>query len=282
MSEKRWICATCSEGFTRSYSADRHIRNLHSGLAKKVRLIDYIIGRVSGEYFPADPLIYRHAKEQWSLSQSHVISHESLSAADSFQWQPITDTRKDVNQQSPHYEMHRSREVPVLGAERGKRDQCRIPIASPRLEEVKKLLTSFSHPGEEPPLFVEQTLANLSNRIIENGGNDSFLEGPLNQLRDYANLTEAAGLSRTMKNEAKPSRLISEIVREDQQVSNPFAGILPMDAIDKLRQIEDQLKPFRSSEYIHNKINELVTRFNQTGDPSIFGQALVNCLNNLS
>lgn len=137
---------------------------------------------------------------------------------------------------------------------------------------------SFSHPGEEPPIFVEQTLANLSNRIIKNRGKDSFLEGHLNEVRDYAKLTGAAGLSRR----SKPSKLISEIVREDQQVSNPSAGNLPMDAIDKLRQIEDQLKPFRSSEYIHNKINELVSRYNQTGDPSVFGQALVNCLNNLS
>jgi hypothetical protein len=85
-----------------------------------------------------------------------------------------------------------------------------------------------------------------------------------------------------MKNEAKPSKLISENVREGQQDSNTSAANRPMDAIDKLRHIEDQLKPFRSSEYIHNKINELVTRYNQTGDPSIFGRALVNCLNNLS
>lgn len=280
MSEKRWICATCSEGFTRSYSADRHIRNLHSGLAKKVRVIDYIVGRISGEFSPADSSFYRHANEQHGLSRSHVLSHEKN--ADRFQWQPITDTRKDVNQPSPHYEMHRSREVPVLGAERGKRDPCRIPAVSPRLEEVKKHLMSFSDPGEEPPIFVERTLAHLSNRIMENGGKDSFLEGPLNEVRDYAKLTEAAGLSRDMENEAEPRKLLSEIIREDHQVSNPSAANLPMDAIDKLRQIEDQLKPFRSSEYIHNKINELVTRYNQTGDPSIFGGALVNCLNNLS
>jgi hypothetical protein len=103
----------------------------------------------------------------------------------------------------------------------------RIPVASPRLEEVKKHLMSFSPPGEEPPIFVKQTLANLSNSIMENGGKDSFLEGPLNEVRDYAKLTEAAGLSRNMKNEAKPSKLISENVREDQQDSNPSAANLP-------------------------------------------------------
>ena len=266
MREKKWICATCSESFTRSYSADRHIRNLHSGLANKVRVIDYIVGRISGEFSPADPSVYRHAKEQRSLNRTHVISHENLSAADGFRGHPITDARNDVNQQSPQNEMHRPREV---------------PLASPKLEEVKKRFMSFSRPGEEPPLFIQQTLDNLSNRIIENGGNDSFLEGPLDELRDYVNLAEDAGLSRNMENEAKPSKLISEI-REDQQVSNPYAANLPMDAIDKLRQIEDQLKPFRSWEYIHNKIHELVTRYYQTGDPSIFGRALVNCLNDLS
>jgi len=77
MSNKRWICATCSEGFTRSYSADRHIRNLHSGLAKKVRLIDYIAGRASGEYFPADPSIYRANKKGHSMLGSSIMSHEN-------------------------------------------------------------------------------------------------------------------------------------------------------------------------------------------------------------
>ena len=79
MSEKRWICATCSEGFTRSYSADRHIWNLHSGLAKKVRLIDYMAGRASGEYFPADPSIYRANKKRHSMLGSSSMSHENIS-----------------------------------------------------------------------------------------------------------------------------------------------------------------------------------------------------------
>src|SRR5215207_1879050 len=73
MNDKTWICATCSQGFTRKYGAKRHILNLHSGKANAVRFIDYVIGRLSGEFFPADPMIYRRPKKQ---STSTVISHD--------------------------------------------------------------------------------------------------------------------------------------------------------------------------------------------------------------
>ena len=50
-----WVCATCPEHFTRKYSASRHNDNLHSGNGLIVTLLDYIVGRVSGQYLPSDP-----------------------------------------------------------------------------------------------------------------------------------------------------------------------------------------------------------------------------------
>jgi hypothetical protein len=49
-----WVCATCSEHFTRKYSASRHNNNLHSGNGQIVRFLDYIVGRASGQYLPSD------------------------------------------------------------------------------------------------------------------------------------------------------------------------------------------------------------------------------------
>ena len=49
-----WVCATCSEHFTRKYSASRHNNNLHSGDGQIVRFLDYIVGRASGQYLPSD------------------------------------------------------------------------------------------------------------------------------------------------------------------------------------------------------------------------------------
>ena len=50
-----WVCATCPEHFTRKYSASRHNDNLHFGNGLIVTLLDYIVGRVSGQYLPSDP-----------------------------------------------------------------------------------------------------------------------------------------------------------------------------------------------------------------------------------
>jgi len=50
-----WVCATCSEHFTRKYSASRHNNNLHFGDGLIVTLLDYIVGRVSHQYLPSDP-----------------------------------------------------------------------------------------------------------------------------------------------------------------------------------------------------------------------------------
>jgi hypothetical protein len=50
-----WVCATCAEHFTRKYSATRHNNNLHAGNGQIVTLLDYIVGRASGQYLPSDP-----------------------------------------------------------------------------------------------------------------------------------------------------------------------------------------------------------------------------------
>jgi hypothetical protein len=49
-----WVCATCGEHFTRKYSATRHNNNLHAGNGLIVTLLDYIVGRASGQYLPSD------------------------------------------------------------------------------------------------------------------------------------------------------------------------------------------------------------------------------------
>ena len=60
MGRPSYVCATCSEHFTRKYSAKRHNQNLHNGAAEIVRLIDYLAGRSSGQYKPDNPFWYKH------------------------------------------------------------------------------------------------------------------------------------------------------------------------------------------------------------------------------
>ena len=55
----KWVCATCSQDFTREYSANRHNHNIHFGKGIIVRFFEYIIGRLRGKYRESDPLIFR-------------------------------------------------------------------------------------------------------------------------------------------------------------------------------------------------------------------------------
>jgi hypothetical protein len=49
-----------------------HSINLHSGSAEVVRFVDYIVGRLDGQYLAEDPSLYR-------IKKSNVLSHENNS-----------------------------------------------------------------------------------------------------------------------------------------------------------------------------------------------------------
>lgn len=54
-----WVCSTCSQGFTRKYSAIKHNLNIHGGTGTIVRFFEYIVGRLEGKYVASDPLLFR-------------------------------------------------------------------------------------------------------------------------------------------------------------------------------------------------------------------------------
>src|SRR5215207_1829836 len=54
-----YVCTICSQTFTRRWRGNTNSINLHSGNAKIVRLVDYIVGRLDGQYFAGDPSLYR-------------------------------------------------------------------------------------------------------------------------------------------------------------------------------------------------------------------------------
>lgn len=71
MGDKIWVCATCSQHFTRKPSGKRHNDNLHSGNSMIVRVLDYMIGRITGQFLPGEPLLYRRKKKQ--LQQNNTF-----------------------------------------------------------------------------------------------------------------------------------------------------------------------------------------------------------------
>jgi hypothetical protein len=61
-----WVCALCSQHFTRKYSAKKHNFELHADTGTIVRFMDYIIGRIDGKFLPDDPSRYYRRRSKWS------------------------------------------------------------------------------------------------------------------------------------------------------------------------------------------------------------------------
>lgn len=259
-----------------------------------MRYIDYIIGRLSGEFSPADPLAYRNRTQQ-GLNQSVVsYEHENLSSlpgtsdaqSDKGRWK--TSIKKDAgnfgySNIGRHDAGGPTSYKQANGQDRGwrKSDMVGFPMTSPRLAEVKNILMSFSAPGKDPPPFVQQTLVNLSSLILERGGDDSFLEQPLKKLRKVVGLNSVFDVLGGLLNPAgRQTETGSESpIQEQTRFHTPSIKNLTQDAINDLEQIRDLLTPSHPPEFVQNKLKELIMSYYRTGDLDIFKRALVDCLN---
>jgi hypothetical protein len=64
MARPRYVCTTCSEHFTRKYSAKRHnITVHHNNGGEIVPLVEYLVRRSSGRYQASDPSWYRRSEK---------------------------------------------------------------------------------------------------------------------------------------------------------------------------------------------------------------------------
>lgn len=73
-----YVCSICAQDFTRKYNANRHNQNIHFGQAEIVRFLEYLVGRVSGKYQPADPLLYGN-KNKKNGGRSTVVHQNEYS-----------------------------------------------------------------------------------------------------------------------------------------------------------------------------------------------------------
>ena len=56
MGRNTWASESCAQNFTSRYSENRHNRNLHDGKGIIVRILDYIVGRLSGQFLSNGPV----------------------------------------------------------------------------------------------------------------------------------------------------------------------------------------------------------------------------------
>jgi hypothetical protein len=63
MGRPNYVCTTCSEHFTRKYSAKTHNITVHDNSGDIVPLLEYLVGRSSGRYHASDPSWYRRSEK---------------------------------------------------------------------------------------------------------------------------------------------------------------------------------------------------------------------------
>lgn len=161
MTFKNYVCTICAQEFTRKYSAIRHNRTLHQGRANIVRVLEYIVGRIRGEYPLADPMLFR--KNRWRSPYGNLSNFPFVSVAHDKPGSPVRE-----NMQSNEYKMKQnSHDESVKGFH-----------LSPKLNEVKSLFASL-YPGVDSDIFVKK----LKVDLINNGGNEAVLDNYLKKLQ---------------------------------------------------------------------------------------------------
>lgn len=177
MGNKILVCALCSQDFTRRYSADRHNQNLHHGQGEIVRMIDYVIGRIAGEYNAANPLAYRTSYEQRASPSagsgakafsfhSSSIAHDSSKGNSS---SALSHTNEYVPNQQPSTNPVRSPTNRIIGTtskvgeiQSRIRNLCDPELADPFLKQLSVALTVNKGNEEE---ILDRCIGALKNKM---------------------------------------------------------------------------------------------------------------------
>ena len=148
-----YVCTTCSEHFTRKYSATRHNLTIHNSRGDIVRLLEYLVGTLSGQYLPSHPSWYRR-NQKWETPTAHNSNNESGLAifADS-----VGDTFRHGNglQQVPQGNIYKNSHYsasPILQATHKPFDQpygTQSQETSLKIKELKTLLNKHDFPHAE-------------------------------------------------------------------------------------------------------------------------------------
>ncbi len=183
MNSKTWVCAVCSQDFTRKYSAHRHSRDLHHGQGIIVRMIDYVIGRISGEYKPGNPLAYRSGYKQ---KDSAFARSDADTKASTFPFASVAHDSPQGNfsKSSPHKKDYAPNQQPKTGSVQ--HSSSLINGFSSKINEIEKLSRTLL-----PPQIAEGLLKELPQKVIDNDGSEDILDLCLQKLRSNMNIMEA-------------------------------------------------------------------------------------------
>lgn len=174
-----YVCAVCSEHFTRKTSGERHNFNIHSGSAEIVSLMEYLVGRGSGKYLPSHPSWFKHNKRNWMSSFNPGKSYplgKVVSDSTSGQFAPVFNRPQEIH----YYDELNSLDSSNLRTKFRSRLFFRSllpPNTMHLLLELEKLL--YKHPNfcDNPPLILQNAINQCSS------GDEKFLFNMLDTLR---------------------------------------------------------------------------------------------------
>jgi hypothetical protein len=284
-----WVCATCAQYFSRRYSADRHNRILHDGKGITVRILDYIVGRVSGQFLPNDPLAYRmkvRNEENVPLVGSHSnnknfwskVIADSTNAMTSNSSKTLPSSQNSMKGKYPDLLAHPTRiagdnkdSFSVLSQESVRRKL--------RLQEFNFLVNKFY-----PQQTASKILALANYHLAQ--GNDDFFEKTLISLRKLKignsfdnSVADSPSLEESYSLGFDPTLLSSKV---DKKVGESQCTAEHEQAKAKLLEIEEVLAPHCPPDFVKNVVKDLIQECNRTGDYGILDEALENHRNNVS
>lgn len=140
-----YVCASCSQTFTRKSSGERHRKNNNLGSAAIVRFMDYLIGRLEGRYQTGDPSLHRQRKNQPNSSFS-LVNYKNAKIANQ-----ISKSRFTI---FPDLTIEGSSQYVTRGDSRVDNNETRDPA------------TNKSPTGNEPNLNQE---GNIESKFQSNG-----------------------------------------------------------------------------------------------------------------
>jgi hypothetical protein len=169
MGRPSYVCAICSEHFTRKYSARRHNHNLHNGAAEIVRLIDYLAGRSSGQYTANNPF--------WFKRNNQLHNFGSATAADGLDdtFRPTYIPQQAPSEISQYSASPINRSLPTMNDASYRTGLTQDNIV--KIQELKRLAYKYPHYCAIPDEAIKFA---IYNSII---GDNTLLDQMLEQLR---------------------------------------------------------------------------------------------------
>jgi hypothetical protein len=195
MGRPTYVCATCSEHFTRRYSATRHNITIHDKRGEIVPLLEYIVGRKIGRYRASHPFWYRRRRSK--ENRIHNFGHANAAVvADSmgdtfrprglqqqtpFQSIPTTilsppsafQPQSEPQDVSPYPTARISQPIDTAN------DKGTLPEETiPKIQELKRLMYKYSQYHSNPGAVINCIIYYCIN------GDNSLLDVKLEQLRN--------------------------------------------------------------------------------------------------